>query len=318
MYTVPDRIANEQGNPQVAEDAQKNDILNSIHCSTIGVVTAFDSSTTSVTVKPLINEKTINGAGTIQWVDFPELSDVPFITFSSTQPNPGDPCLLIFCDYDFSAWWNSSSTKWDGSPKTVNQEIIRPHSINNCVAIMGLHAKGVYTNQSYTGSEITASQTDNGTGVSEALIAFIKSWESFQSHAYHSQDWWNWTIGYGHVITPGDGLSSSSVLTEAQADALMRSDLTFFINGTKQEFSGVSLSQNQFDALVDIAWGCGNTIWSKAPKLTSDVKSQAAASVITSDMEAICHVGSTVSQGLLRRRDADAEMYNDDKYINND
>ena len=311
MYSIPQRTSSDQA----VFEALKNNIFTTLHCATIGVVTAFDNLTDSVTVKPVINERTINDKGKIQWVDFPEIADTPYISFSTTQPNPGDPCVLIFTDYDFSAWWNSGATNYDGTPKTVNQEVIRRHNISNAVAIMGLHTKGVYNGSTQSsGTEVSGSGDNNGTGVSEKLIAFIESWEGFVGTAYRGEDYWNQTIGYGHVIQPGENYTT---ITQEQADALLRSDLTTYINSVKNQFSAVTLKQNQFDALVSLCYNLGAYIWSSI-NLTAAVKSNEPAATITQYFQALCHVGTTTSAGLLARRTAEANMYNNGVYISND
>lgn len=64
------------------------------------------------------------------------------------------------------------------------------------------------------------------------------------------------TIGYGHLIKAGE---SFTTITEAQAEALLKSDLKQF-EVCVTNMVTVKLNQNQFDALVSFAFnlGCAN------------------------------------------------------------
>jgi GH24 family phage-related lysozyme (muramidase) len=315
VYTLGDRT----GNSQAAFDALKSDIFLNLHCLTVAVVTAQDTSTSSVTVKPIINERTVNGKGKVKYVDFPAISDVPFC--GDTMPNIGDPVLIGFTDSDFSNWWTGKSTNFNnGSPKTVNPESTEQHGINNAVVIAAIHERGEYkTSAEYNSTSITDSTTDDGTGVSPALITFLENWEGKSNTAYKGEDYWNYTIGYGHVITGNDGLSSSSVLTDDECTALLKSDLTSYISSVNSQFHGLTLTQNKKDALVSLCFNLGAYCWTKVcPALTADVKSGAAAAKMTQDFSNLAHVGGSVSSGLLRRRKAEAVMYNTGVYQNND
>lgn len=92
---------------------------------------------------------------------------------------------------------------------------------------------------------------------SSGLIGFIENHEGFSPTAYRGVDSWNLTIGYGHVIVDGDGLSASSVLTQQQAEDLLKKDLTLYEQSVDREFAGRGLSQSRHDALVDLAYGLG-------------------------------------------------------------
>jgi len=323
MNTLPQMIAGANPGSAVAQgiamEQFKNAIFADLHVANIGVVVAFDEDTNSLTVKPIVNERLLDNKGNVQWVDFPEVEDTPYISFGTTQPNPGDPCLLIYTDYDFSAWWNGSATQYSGKPKTHRQAIQGYHNTSNIVAIMGLQVKGTYDGTTHTNTEITGTATDNGTGVSEKLITFLKSWEGFVETnvgpTAHSLDYWNTTVGYGHILMPTDNFTFP--LTKAKAEEILRSDLVEFINSVKKEFAGCNLTQNQFDALVSISENNGAYMWKNA-NLTTAVKKHASADVIKRDFEAWCHVGKTEAKGLLRRRTAEAAMFNTGVYQNND
>ncbi len=94
---------------------------------------------------------------------------------------------------------------------------------------------------------------------SERGIAFIKAWESCMLYVYDdatNQPWGsdsrgNPTIGYGHKLVQGDGFTTSSTITQEEAEALFLQDLARreavcddFLRRT-----GAVVTQNQYDAL---------------------------------------------------------------------
>lgn len=157
-----------------------------------------------------------------------------------------------------------------------------------------------------TGSALDSSASGSvANAPASNLVKFIELHESYAATAYRGLDYWNETIGYGHVIEPGENYT---YLTQDEAQALLINDLGVYVASVQKEFQGVTLSQNQFDALVDICYNLGPYAWPKL-NLTADVKSGASADVIHKDMDALDHVGGQESQGLLNRREADFQMY---------
>lgn len=64
------------------------------------------------------------------------------------------------------------------------------------------------------------------------------------------------TIGHGHKIVPGDGLSLASVITPAEAEILLLKDLQTAVNAVRRAVR-VPVTQNQFDAMVSLAYNIG-------------------------------------------------------------
>lgn len=62
-----------------------------------------------------------------------------------------------------------------------------------------------------------------------------------------------WTIGYGHTKNVNQGM----VISEIEAQRLLLQDLSFFINGVSKATKGVLLTDNQFSALVSLAFNIG-------------------------------------------------------------
>lgn len=89
---------------------------------------------------------------------------------------------------------------------------------------------------------------------SQRGIALIKSFESLELKAYPDPGTGGkpWTIGWGHTkgVNPGDRI------TERQAEAFLTEDLAVF-ELTVNSAVKVPLTQNQFDALVSLAFNIG-------------------------------------------------------------
>ena len=86
---------------------------------------------------------------------------------------------------------------------------------------------------------------------SDRGIALIKSFEGCRLTAYLCPSG-VWTIGYGHTA----GVQKGQVITQAQADAFLASDLQKYEKYVTA--TGLVLNQNQFDALVSFTYNCGN------------------------------------------------------------
>lgn len=87
-------------------------------------------------------------------------------------------------------------------------------------------------------------------GTSDKGIALIKSFEGCRLTAYLCPAG-VWTIGYGHTA----GVSKGQVITQEQAESFLKADLEKYekyVNAT-----GLTLNQNQFDALVSFTYNCG-------------------------------------------------------------
>lgn len=134
---------------------------------------------------------------------------------------------------------------------------------------------------------------------SDNAVQFIAEHEGFSSTAYRGADVQNLTIGYGHVIEPGENLPP---LTQEQAMELLKSDLKPFVESVNNEFAGVNLTQNQKDALVSFSYNLGANIWSKTPKLVSDIKSGASAETLREDFARCDNCNGSELTGLLNRR----------------
>jgi GH24 family phage-related lysozyme (muramidase) len=293
---------------QATYDELKNSIFSSLHVADIGTITAVGSENL-ITVKPIIRDRIVGSDGKITWKDPPEIPDTPYLSIGGAAPAVGQSVLIIYCDKDFSGWIKQGGQNASGTPTAQNQEILRPHDISNAVAIVGF---GVTVSQSTSyGGQITASTANNGTGVSDALVKFIESYEGWVATPYNDSGGTP-TIGFGHTFTPP--WTGPNPLTREQGEAMLKSDLSSFINSVKNIFSDFTLKQNEFDALVSFVYNLGAGRL-KGSKLERDIRSHASSATLKADFEEYCHAHGKVLPGLVHRRDAEWAMFCNGVYI---
>lgn len=101
----------------------------------------------------------------------------------------------------------------------------------------------------------TQSVVSDDRGFSKALD-MIAGFELFRSHAYPDAN--GYSIGYGHFIREGDGLSTESVVSESQAYDLLSQDAQSAANCVDASVE-VTLNDNQRAALISFVYneGCG-------------------------------------------------------------
>lgn len=87
--------------------------------------------------------------------------------------------------------------------------------------------------------------------INAAGLQIIKDSEGLRLEPY-SADGYSY-IGYGHQIQPNE---SFSTITEAEAEALLRTDLDFFENGVREALTRPA-NENQFSAMVSLAYNKG-------------------------------------------------------------
>lgn len=89
---------------------------------------------------------------------------------------------------------------------------------------------------------------------SQRGIDLIKRYEGLVTHSYFCPAGYL-TIGYGHV----KGVKKGDVVTEAQAENLLKQDLKLFESNLNYsiENDGIELNQNQFDACISFIFNLG-------------------------------------------------------------
>jgi lysozyme len=139
---------------------------------------------------------------------------------------------------------------------------------------------------------------------SDAGIKQLQGFEGFRTTPYQDIVG-KWTVGYGHLMIPGDGTEIHQNITVEQGEALLRKDLHTAeecINANCDE-----LTQNEFDALVSFTFNLGCSAFERSTllKFIKAKNFEAAAKEFPKWNMA----GGKISQGLLRRRLAEQETF---------
>jgi lysozyme len=131
----------------------------------------------------------------------------------------------------------------------------------------------------------------------------IKSYEGCRLRAYLCPAG-VWTIGYGST---GPHVYKGKVITKAEADALLDKDLVRFEKGVLQGVAPAIPNQNEFDAMVSLAFNIGVAAFKKSSiarqfKLGNKAKAANAFSLYVKG-------GGKVLPGLVRRRAEEKALF---------
>ena len=146
---------------------------------------------------------------------------------------------------------------------------------------------------------------------SESCITLIKQLEGFQ--ATPKKDYSQWSVGYGSSCNEGDYPNG---ITEAEADKLLRAELAEFESSVNKfaDKNGLTLSQNQFDALVSFTYNVGpNWMNDSEGAFRKAVVNGSTGNDFLYGIVRWCVAGTgdnkTVQTGLANRRLIEANMY---------
>lgn len=137
--------------------------------------------------------------------------------------------------------------------------------------------------------------------VSQRCLDMIKGFEGLRLKAYHDAIG-VLTIGFGHT---GSDVTEGLVITEPDAEALLRKDLAHFEQGV--ETMAGPTTQGRFDALVDFAFNVGLANLAGSTLL----KKHKAGDFTGAANEFLKwnHAGGQVLPGLTRRRAQERSLY---------
>ena len=136
---------------------------------------------------------------------------------------------------------------------------------------------------------------------SSKALELIKQFEGLRLKAYLCPGG-VWTIGYGHTA----GVKSGMVITEAQAEEFLLSDIAAFEKAVNDQ--NLALTQNMFDALVSFTFnvGVGNF---KRSTLLCKIKVNTWDNSIMDEFLRWVYSKGRVLPGLQRRRLAEMKLY---------
>jgi len=155
----------------------------------------------------------------------------------------------------------------------------------------------IITNNSY-------SSINSGLITGERGIKLIKSFEGVRLTSYRCPAG-VLTVGYGHTGDVKQGLH----ITTQDAETLLKKDLKRFEKHVSNSVYLVELNQNQFDALISLTFNCGYVI---KIGLKTDLNAADYESA-TNRILSYCHVKGKVLNGLLRRRKAEVNLFNNNE-----
>lgn len=144
---------------------------------------------------------------------------------------------------------------------------------------------------------------------SEQGLALIKRYEGLSKKAYY--DAGQWTIGYGMACNPADYPNG---ITEPEADKLLREGIGYFedcVNRFAARY-GIALTQNQFDALVSITFNLGPSWINSSYRFWTMLREGVGHytdNQVASALGVWCHVGESISTGLIERRMAEIRVF---------
>ncbi|MCU4389894.1 lysozyme [Acinetobacter courvalinii] len=145
-----------------------------------------------------------------------------------------------------------------------------------------------------------------GMKTSSVGINLISSFEDLKLEAYLCPAG-VWTIGFGTTVYPdGKKVKKGDTCTAAKAKEYFAHDLSRFEAAVNQAVT-VSITQNQFDALVSLTYNIGETALKKSTLLAKlnkcDIKGAAEQFAVWNKG------GGQVLKGLVRRRAAERVLF---------
>lgn len=171
---------------------------------------------------------------------------------------------------------------------------------------------------SFIPAGMVTAKAESALVTSDAGIAMLKRMEGFSAKPYW--DYSQWTVGYG-TRCPDEDLERyrANGITEEEAEALLRT----YLSGTEKALNGfagkygLSLSQNQFDALVLFSYNCGTAwMYQEHYAITSAVINGAVGNDFLYPMGLWCSAGGEILPGLIERRLIEANIYLNGVYEN--
>ena len=139
--------------------------------------------------------------------------------------------------------------------------------------------------------------------LSDKIKQMIKGWEGCRLKAYRCPAGVP-TIGYGHTL----GVRLGQTISQYEADVLFEKDIAAFAARVTPLLGSAHVNNNQFDALVSLAYNIGIGAFAKS-SLLKKVKANPADPSIRAEFARFVHGGGKVLPGLVKRRTAEADHY---------
>lgn len=137
--------------------------------------------------------------------------------------------------------------------------------------------------------------------ISDKGLSLIKNAEGLKLKAYKCPAG-VWTIGYGHTKIAYEGMA----ITKEFADSLLRNDVQGAENCVNN--TGLTFTQNQFDALVSFVYNIGCGAFTKST-LLNKIRENATPDQIKSEFRRWIYAGGKVLKGLADRREKEIDLF---------
>jgi hypothetical protein len=111
-------------------DSFKQEVMVTLNAHSLGEVVSYDATKATCTVKVKILRQ-FNGT----YLEYPILTDCPVFqimggpTYISVPITAGDPCLILFNDWDIDNWFTTGNTAVPNTPRT--------HSLSDGLVLVG-------------------------------------------------------------------------------------------------------------------------------------------------------------------------------------
>ena len=145
----------------------------------------------------------------------------------------------------------------------------------------------------------------NNLSYSKSGLALTEQFEGLRLTAYQDSVG-VWTIGYGHT---GSDVHPGLTITQMDAEALLLQDVSTSARCVNQLVT-ITLSQNEFDALVDFVFNLGKGAFAGST-LLKDLNAGDIAGAV-GEFQKWDHAGGRVLAGLLQRRLGEASLFQTD------
>jgi lysozyme len=138
-------------------------------------------------------------------------------------------------------------------------------------------------------------------------IAFIQRHEGYRATIYSDSAGYP-TIGYGHLIKPGEAFNHG--ITREQASELLAQDTKTSLDAVNARVT-ISLTQTQFDALVDFTYNLGSRALNRSTLLKN---LNSGIPVILKNFTDWNRAAGKAIPGLTRRRTEEFNLFSKGEY----
>jgi lysozyme len=142
--------------------------------------------------------------------------------------------------------------------------------------------------------------------INAAGLTLIREFESLRLTTYYDSNG-ILTIGWGHKVLPPDNIKPGDTISQARAEELLQSDLAQNEAWLEDDLDGITVSDNQFSALLSLEFNIGIGRFDNSTLLDDLENGDFDKAAVQFSVWRIA--GGVVSDGLVRRRAAESELF---------